>query len=115
MSFPKIIVMTTKKVFSPLYAQRLNNYQEAIIYAKSRFEGCLATRSFIGTGGECKKDEIFIVSFSKWESEQSMNIWDTSHLKCDIHREFWMDLHRQQINIETNIVSPIICNELPLL
>ena len=75
----------------------------------------MQTQSFIGTGGECRKDEIFIISFSKWESEQSMNAWCTSHVKQDIHREFWFDLHNQQINIETNTVSPTVFSELPLL
>ena len=97
-------VMTTKRVWSPLFVKRMHNCQEELILKAKTRKGFVSSASYIG--GETPTENMFLISFSEWKNLRDWGEWEESRDRQEILDNFW-DIREGQMDVKTTILHSL--------
>ena len=97
-------VMTTKRVWSPLFVKRMHNCQEDLILKAKMRSGFVSSTTYIG--GETATENMFLISFSEWKNLRDWGEWEESRDRQEILDNFW-DIREGQMDVKTTILHSL--------
>ena len=97
-------VMTTKRVWSPLFVKRMHNCQEELILKAKMRPGFVSSATYIG--GETATENMFLISFSEWKNLRDWSEWENSSDRLEIIDDFWND-SECQMDVKTTILHSL--------